>query len=282
MDELFQAKTRELLWDGSVEVLCFGAPENWALRGLSEEANEDFNPGVTGRLRTLLGRHRVGRLYLPSPNFFNAELVAADALWVPWTKNVVFRGKHAEGVLLDKIGDAVGIASSDCPTIIARNRASLLAVAAHAGRESLYDKAAIFDGAPLRQYASVVDAIVAALAPGHRGIDGITAHVSCGISVEVFSHPTSHPKNGERNAALVRYFRDRWGASCVSDDGLGRIDLFEVIAAQFADLGIKRTALTRDSACTYEDTSLARGYTWHSHRREGDGKRNFVLIVRRR
>jgi len=278
LDHQTEPTTRDLLWDGSVEVLCFGAATgDWALRGMTPEENERHNPGIVGRLRTLLDRHRVGRLYLPSPGRFNGQLARPEELGVSWMDGLMFRGAYAEGVTLGKIGEAVGIASSDCPTIIARNARSLLAVGAHAGRESLYDLADLFSGHPARKYASVVDAIVEALA-ADGPMDGISAHVTCGIGPMAFEHRLDDPVHGDRNRRLCAYVTERWGAQCAGDRWFS---LGAIISAQFRARGVPNERLSHRHDCTYSHKDGNRP-RWNSHRRDRDGKRNFVLAIRRK
>jgi copper oxidase (laccase) domain-containing protein len=282
MSEEIEPTTRELLWGDSVEVLCFGEPLNWSLRGMSMDENENFNPGILDRLRSVLDRHRIGRLYLPSPKKFNAELARQEELNVSWMDGLLFRGAYAEGVALEKVGEAVGIASSDCPTIIARNVTSLLTVAAHAGRESLYDQAALLEAAKPRRYASVVDAVMATLTPNVSDAKRVLAHVACGIRSVSFPHQVSFDWDGARNARMLQHLRERWGADCVSSDGEGRIDLHEIIRRQFRAAGVPDERLSEDGRDTHEDRSLTNGHLWHSNRREKNGERNFVIAIRRK
>lgn len=282
MQESLEPTTRELLWNESVEVLCFGNPTNWAMSGMTPEENDDFNPGIVGRLRGLLDRHRISRLYLPSPKQFNAKLARSDELTVRWMDGLLFRGAYAEGVTLEKIGEAVAIASSDCPTLVARNGSSLLALAAHAGRESLYDHAALFDSAKPRRHESVVDAVMEALVPAGGNVRDVQAFVACGISAALFLHPQGFEKNGLRNQVMVRHLRDRWGEACASADTLGRIDLREIIVSQFAAKGVPRCNISGDQACTADDMPAKGAYRWHSHRRDKDGGRNLVIAIRRK
>lgn len=272
--------TRDLLWDDSVEALCFGAATgNWALKGRTAEESETFNPGIVGRLSVLMERHGIHRLYLPSPSRFNGLVTEADELKCRWPGMPVYRGAFVEGVTLGKIGEAVGIASGDCPTIIARNRSSLLTLSAHAGRESLYDLGEIRSGNPSRRFRSVVDAIVAALAPDGRGLEAIWAHVTCGIGREAFTHRTDDPVHGERNRLLLADLGARWGAHCVGGE---RIDLYAVIAAQFRALGVPDERLSFRRDCTFVDMTPEGGHRWHSNRRAKDGKRNLVVAIRRK
>jgi hypothetical protein len=274
--ETIRPTSTAVLWGGSVAVHCYGARHgDWAIKSWDRDEAEALNPGIADRVERVARDRGAGRLYLPSPNRFDGELVVADALKVAWPGDRVFRGAYAEGVTLEKISDACGIASSDCPTIVARNPSTLLVAAAHAGRESLYDAKALFDGAPPRPHDSVTRSIVEALG---RDID---VFVACGIGPDEFLHPTDDPKHGARNAAMIRRLRETWGPSCASDDRAGRIDLVELIRRQFEALGVPRSRVAHDGADTFGDAALDGTPIWHSHRRDKGGKRNFVLVIRR-
>lgn len=267
------------LWDGAVEVLCFGtASGNWALRGMTPEENHAFNPGIVSRLSGVAEAFRLNRLYLPSPHRFNGEVAGPDDFRQAWPKTRLRRGASVEGSTMEKIGEAVGIASSDCPTIIARNRISLLTVSAHAGRESLYDKEALFNGARPRRHESVVDAIMEKLAPGSRGAEDVTVFIACGIKAWWFGHRWDDPVHGENNRRLCEHLDARWGPKCALS---GFIALDEVISAQFRAHGVRPDKISVSEACTYHDKDAKGASRWHSHRRDGQGGRNFVLAVRR-
>lgn len=274
--ETIRPTATSVLWNGAVAVHCYGARHgDWAIKSWESDDADALNPGIAGRIERVARDRGAGRLYLPSPNRFDGEIVGSEALTVAWPGGRIFRGAYAEGVTLGKISDACGIASSDCPTIVARSPSTLLAAAAHAGRESLYDAKALFDGAPPRPHASVTDSIVEALG---RDID---VFVACGIGPSDFLHPTDDPKHGARNAAMIRHLRETWGPSCASDGRDGRIDLVELIRLQFEALGVPRSRVAHDGIDTFGDASIDGKPLWHSHRRDKGGKRNFILVIRR-
>jgi copper oxidase (laccase) domain-containing protein len=266
-------------FDGAVEVDCFGRSSgNWALKGYDRSESEANNPGIGRKIEALLKTHRIGRLYLPTPRTFNALLASSVDLTVPWYEGRIFRGAEAEGVLLDKVQDACGIASSDCPTIVARNGVTGLVVAAHAGRESLYDANRLFNGAAPRRFASVVDAIMDALLGGNvQHTSSIQAHVVCGIGQSNFSHPYDESEQGKRNEKMCAYLNDTWGQGVVSH---GHISLPKLITRQFEKYGVDPYSVHWDKITTYSDTENG-DYQWHSHRRTRSGERNFVLVTRR-
>ncbi len=266
---------------GAVEVHCFGtATGNWALKGYGREGCDAYNLGIGEKIERLLESHRIGRLYMPSPHRFNAELAAHEALQVPWKPGRIFRGVDAEGVVLDKIEDACGIASSDCPTIIVRHGLTGLVVAAHAGLKSLYDDAAIFEKAPKRRHTSVVDAIVETLAPG--GLEDakqLQVFTACGIGALSFRHPWDDREYGDRNKKLCAYLVNEWGVTACTHD---QISLKSIIARQFEAHGVDHSEIRHDYVDTAGPERPGDQYPWHSHRRDKDGRRNFVLTIRRR
>lgn len=240
------------LFDGAVDVDCFGRSSgNWALRGYRRSESEDHNPGIGSKMDALLESHRIGRLYLPTPRAFNGLLVNPIDLKVPWHEGRIFRGAEAEGVPLEKIQDACGIASGDCPTIIARNEATSLVIAAHAGRESLYDAERLFNGAPPRRFPSVVDAIMEALIGSDaRQADRIEAHVVCGICQANFNHPHDASEQGMRNKKMCAHLNVPWGQDVVRH---GYLSLFELIVRQFAARGVDPARVHWDKVDTYSD-----------------------------
>lgn len=273
---MMRADESAVLWDGAVEVHCFGAGHgDWALKGWTREEVEAGNPGITGKLDRLMRDHRVGRLYLPSPKEFNAKVVSPDMLRSAWPGNTVFRGVFADGVLLSKIGEACAIASADCPTIVGRSPSTLLVAAAHAGRDSLYDKDALLNGQEPRPHASVVHALADVLGPD------LHAHVACGIAPEGFLHPADDERYGGTNVRRAAHLRSRWGEACAPDRPSGPIDLHALITAQFEERGIPRDRLSRDRVDTHGDRAADGHPIWQSHRRDKGGKRNLVLVIRR-
>ncbi len=271
--------TSHVLWDGAVAVDCFGRSSgNWALKGYERSESEAHNPGIGRKIEALLRTHRIGRLYMPSPHQFNAKLACPTELRVPWKDGQIFRGVDAEGVLLDKIEDACGIASSDCPTIVARNALTGLVVSAHAGRESLYDADHLFRGFAPRRHTSVVDAIVERLSGGDaRMADSIQAYVTCGICQANFSHPYDGSALGERNKKMCEHLKGAWGQDVAVH---GHISLFELITRQFEARGVHPSHVRWDRTDTFSDKEGG-VHQWHSHRRDQNGERNFVLVTRR-
>lgn len=269
------------LFRGAVEVHCFGtASGNWALKGYGREGCEAYNPGIGEKIEGLLASHRIGRLYMPSPHRFNAELAGHEALQVSWKPGRIFRGVDAEGVVLDKIEDACGIASSDCPTIIVRHGLTGLVAAAHAGLKSLYDDAALFEDAPKRRYASVVDALVETLAPGGlQDAKHLEVYTVCGIGALSFRHPWDDPVYGDRNRKLCGHLVSEWGQTACTFD---QISLKSIIARQFEARGANHNEIRHDYVDTAGPERHGDQFPWHSHRRDKDGQRNFVLTIRRR
>lgn len=277
MTDPLEPTTRTLLWNDSVEVLCFGAATgDWRMRGKTAEENEAFNPGIVERLRGLARRYNAGRIYMPAPYQFNAELAEPEEFVVRWEDDFIRRGVAAEGTVLQKVGEAMGIASADCPTIIARNAKSLLVAAGHAGRDSLYDKEAVHAGAPYRPHESVVFSIMEKLMQGRACPQDIQVYMACGIRGKSFTHPTSlpHPERAA-NERTVTHLRARWGASVASDDGLGTVSLQELARLQFKSRGVYGEQFAEDGVDTFDER-------WHSHHRDADGTRNFVLVIRRK
>lgn len=270
------------LWAGAIDVFCFGrASGDWALRGPGAADAERNNPGVLRRVEALSDRHGC-RIHAPVATPFNAEIVEPDALRDAWIPGKLFRGIEADAVTLGAPGLAFAVASADCPTIVARCSATGYATAAHAGRDCLYDRGALLEGASPRRHESVVHAMIEAFRKAGCVPADIRAFICCGIGPDRFLHGSAHASRGTTNAAIVGHIMARWGAGCLLGDPLeGRLSLAEIIRAQFAELGIHPSHVGHDGGDTHEDRACDGGYAWHSHRRDGDGKRNLVLVIRR-
>lgn len=269
------------LWGGRVEVRCYGRETgNWAFRGDTPAAAEAANQGILAKLSRAVEKGVV--VLAPRAMQFNAAIVRPDALkdgWRPWLR----RGAVADGTVLDRTGLAFAIASGDCPTLVLCDLRSGLVVATHAGRDCLFDRRAWLDGAPPRRDASVVDAAMRVLREHGAEADDIRAFIACGIGPSMFFHRSGGRGVQEaKNARMTTYFTRMWGPSCIMGrPAEGRLALTEIIRGQLADHGVHPAHVAFDGTDTYGDTGRWGTPLWHSHRRDADGRRNLVLVVRR-
>lgn len=183
-------------------------------------------------------------------------------------------------------GEAMMIASADCPTIVfhapphtKHDDTTGRIIACHGGLGELVDLSAIQDGIPKRDHESIVEKMLARFAG--ENFSRMTVHVVCGIGPSHFTRPTDHPTWGDKNAKLIKYLKRRFpdrGESICGGGPNGHIDLRELITNQLGEHGIKRSQVYWDNLDTYRDKRL------HSHQEDtenGDDRhhRNLVLIT---
>lgn len=265
---------------GAVTVRLFGKPWDWNIGG---ENKEDARM----RIDTVTKDMNLLNIYAPKPSDFNAVIcdpsVLREKIAMDQSAARIWRGCNADGTFLQKKGDAFYIGSADCPTIITRNPESGLVVAAHAGRDSLIDKAQVMEKKPYRTDQSVVDAIVACYHPST--LKNLRVFITCGISSTHFTHPHDDVKWGEHNKKMCAYIRMRWSKDCLpgekeGEGKLGRIALSEIICSQFGIYDVSRENIGSDGIDTYSDIGEKGDYCFWSNRRGDGAKRNGVLIVR--
>ena len=266
---------RSLLWDNRVEVLLFGkGTGDWRLQGGSPDEVEKNNPGILSRLKDIFDEFPRVQFYAPRPLEFNAEIVHPHDLNEPWGDRF-WRGKEADGVILQRPRQAFLIASADCPTLIFRNYFTGMIITSHAGRDCLFDRQKLFTGTPSRKKESVIQNLPNNLVPRE-----MAAWIFCGIVGKYFSHPWDHLVNGEDNKKISLHF----GEDClVGDPWEGRLELREVIKKQLIALGVPSWAINGDHVDTYSDREPndRQQYRWHSARRDGPGGgRNLVVVLR--
>lgn len=267
------------LFGNRIEVQCFGRSGNydWALKGEP--------PTTLMRVHDLMVAAGVNTVYAPEPELFNARVAEAGDFTHPVelvNDRTLWRGVKANGGVVPR-GGAYWLSSADCPTIIAHEANSGTTIAAHAGRDCLFDRQRITGRGPSRERESVVDAIVAALQQHQfASRQAIRVFVCGGISAEHFPHPVGDPDHGAANAALCLDALMKYGPTClVGNSGLGMLSLTEVIRAQFLRHGVPAYRIGNDGVDTYGDVDFEGQPLWWSHRR-GDGmRRNGVLVIRR-
>jgi copper oxidase (laccase) domain-containing protein len=254
---------------------------NWSLKGDTPEEAEANNPGILAKIAQLAEECGC-RIFAPVPTTFTAEICRKEDLADEWLRGVLYRGKYADGVALDKMGDAFGLASADCLTAVMRDPKSGLVVAAHAGRDSLVDRRVI-RGGRARRHDSVIHSMVTPfIAHPCATKTDLRAFLACGIGARNFGHEWNHPVHGRDNRRLVNNLVSRYGPEVVMPPRyLGRISLVGLARIQCEMSGIGWGRIGCDATDTYADRDSYGIPLWHSHRRDGDGKRNLVLVIRR-
>jgi copper oxidase (laccase) domain-containing protein len=257
-----------LLFGGAVEVHCFGTRHgNWSMAGKTPEEAEKNNPGIMARMRQASEQFDCVIL-APNPSRFNARIVDEESVNREWIEGRLYRGPLADGVRLRRTNAAFGVASADCPTLILRDRERGSIVAAHAGRDSLIK--------PPDYHNGLVGVMLGDLGLEPYEREEVRAFIACGIHSRHFTHPW---RDGDRNYAMHRIAASLSAAD--EEDEEGGIDLNAVISGQLYVHGAHHSRVGSDSSDTYSDRGRDGSPLWFSNRRDKDGQRNFVLVIRR-
>lgn len=276
-----------ILWGGAVEILCFGRETgDWSLRDETELLPGYPRPEVVEAIGRLAVAYDC-RVYSPNTSAFNAQIVDANHLADELVEGRLYRGIEADGVVLREPGQAFAVSSADCPTFVLWDSITSTVIATHAGRDSLIDPfetvGKVKPWVPSRK--SVVEQAFATMPiPGlHGGNARHKAFVACGIGPLHFRHEMRAPVgSNEGNNALVKWVRLNYGDRCLSGDPTtGSINLNHIIRLQCIRSGMRPEDIGYDGVDTYRDRYPDGRHMWHSHRREGDGTRNLVLVIRR-
>ncbi|MDP3735631.1 MAG: laccase domain-containing protein [bacterium] len=281
-------------FDGKVEVRLFGrngADVDWridAVRRQEElehaEALEQFS-----QLRHVALQAGIDTVYAPDHSRFNAAICESEdfteRISLANSKFALLRGPLAEGCVLPPHSGA-WFSVADCHVIVAYNTATHWVIAAHAGRDSLFNRAAIVgDIEPTVRSASVVDAIINGI---RRGISAeIKVFVAGGIGPVHFTHDPRHPRYAVANKAILAHFYATCGHLASGGyPASGCLSIPEIIRAQFQHRDIEPSNIATDGTDTYSALDADNDYVWWSHRRavslgQHDG-RNGVLVIRRR
>ncbi len=247
---------------------CFGIYNgaNWCV---NRDEPESFNKTVRN-----LSPH-IRRVWMPNPGRFNAEIAPQDMFEIEHRHNgVTVMGKcFADGALIPK-GEAYAITNADCPTLVVWNHQYTHLVAAHAGRDCLFDREYISRGVRTRAHMSVVDAVIERL---NIPAKALSMHIVCGIRRN-FSHSRSHEIYGEFNANLLDFCETEYGSESVLDGDC--IDLYEIVRHQAIENGIYEENITMDTIDTFNQRDDSGNWKWASTRRGTPDRtlRNLVLV----
>ncbi|MBP6888720.1 MAG: laccase domain-containing protein [Candidatus Pacebacteria bacterium] len=278
------------IFDGAVTLYGFGVNHtnqslNWSLKGIERESNFRVTHGhVIEALRLLSGAQRI---YAPSPDKFNS-IVLSDRDFVTHPSYVLSvnidkalrRGIKADGYGPMSPSDAFAVSAADCAVIVVQ--AEELFFAAHAGRDSLFDRQLISTGKASKVNASVVDAIMARIPKELHE----KTRVFVGFTISQgphFEHPTDHKNYGKSNEQLLDaiascYFPSHQDETFGDDFWKrGQLDMKWLIEKQFQTYGVTR--FETDKFCTFSSTDDQGRHLWFSQRRT-NGMRNLFAAVR--
>lgn len=275
------ATTEHVLWNGAVEVRCFGRKTgDWTLKPTAMEA-ERGNPTLLQRLAYLREHYECGRIVIPNPSLFNSAIVHSrdnNAWNEEWLYGHVVRGPYADAVVFTEGTQSFAVASADCPTVILNAPDKGITVAAHAGRDSLFDRSFVLEGVRIKNRGSVIDEMVHACMAYGADPRSLRAFIACGISGARFSHHTDNPEHGPANVKIIEHFVREYGKDTVLHPKHGTISLLATIRSQLRSHSVRDDRIGHDAADTYGDLDTDGAPVWASQRRDGKG-RNLVLVT---
>ena len=252
---------------GKASVFIYGRPHNF--KPLVRQWQDEASVHPTARIIETLGQSTIA---IPQVYTFSANTGSYDDFPTHYQiENVkILTGLHTDAVIL-KPGQAAGIVTGDCPTIVIENTKTGEVAAAHGVRNSNIDRKNIDTGIPSRPYEGVVASV---LDYTKWRPEDLHVFVCAGIAPEHFEHPWSDPTYGEPNRAMVKWIIEKYGEQCVfGNPEDGRIDLFALIKSQCVQFGIDAEHIQHDTLDTYSDERL-----WsHRNRNKSDG-RNIVIV----
>lgn len=207
-----------------------------------------------------------GKIYMPDPRTSNGEIVSGDdfRFRMKLKGATLYWGPKADGVVLHK-GQSCLFCTRDCPIVLMADVETGLAIAAHAGRQSILgdfqaDQGILYDmikGFPTTAWERVMVAIVLSIAGDH------------------FPHDPDHEDPGmrEKNRHMIRWVTKRYGAQCFTDIAKGCLSLPALIRAQCEGLGIRPENIFHDGVDTYSSN------LFYSHRRGDRDGGNLIFVA---
>ncbi len=256
---------------------CFAGPgKEWSLAPLQKPEDVKANSPLVHKLQRAAKWLGADRLYAPTPVDSNGEIISPAQLsrvFILGSGVTMFRNPAvpADGTLLRDPGDAGIFSAGGCGVIVTTIDDRL--IFAHAGRESLIDRARILDGRP-RRHESVVDSIMEA----YHGL-GYTSHQLTRLKVWVFYSIRPEDFLHEFNDAVHSTYNCRVGTDVHARLGRGarrvrdgiELDLPAIAQAQFVQLGVPERNIRLEHAYLADELP---------HTRRRGGGRYLVAIVR--
>ncbi|QSH39054.1 hypothetical protein JXR01_01945 [Candidatus Kaiserbacteria bacterium] len=220
----------------------------------------------------------IQKLWMPRPTEANGELAPQgdfSPLFDGHEHPIIMGNCDADGCIV-RHGDAFGLLSADCATLVAY--ADDMVIAAHAGRDSVMDRTVIAGGDPSRDYSGILESIVVEfLDAGYRPQD-VHLGIFGGIQSN-FLHDPTHPEYGEYNRGLIHYAKQFEGA--LINEEIGDINMNALIRAKATQIyGINPDKIIDDGVDSGSDRDAHGNLLWASHRhaKNGHRERNFILV----
>jgi hypothetical protein len=257
--------TSEVPGQARYTVACFEG-NSWSLARLQKAGDEKKAPelaSMVNRALLGLGAHLA---YAPTPVKFNGKLVRPDALMherIPLGDIMLYRNpaNPADGTWLPSRGCAGIFSAGGCSLIVATLGKEM--VFAHAGRDCVIDRKRIVtrNNKEGRHYESVVNSIIASLAPSRFLCAQMHVAVYYSIRPEDFRHDFDDANSDHvaYNTAAAHILRREYGEECgiVDSRGIG-IDVPRIIRAQFYAQGVPRENISLELAYLSDELPTTR------------------------
>ena len=250
---------------------------NWSLQPIQNQQDAYSQYGLTKLAAALQETFQgMGTSRVYAPHVIPASAVVTDTAALKERIRLgegvsLYRNRDApaDGVFLQR-GDAFAMSAAGCPVIIAT--AGKRMIVAHAGRDSLIERAAVM-GAPARKHLSIVNAIVEAFKKQGTRAGEISMRMYFSIPTLSFEHRFDHPQYGAYNRALAAFIDDRW-EDCMAR----RTDESMFLSLESVFVEQARQAGVRDLLATLSlDECLGLAHT----RDEKDPRRRNLILVKR-
>jgi len=246
---------------------------SWSLRTLQIQEDIFKHHALANGVRAAIDSVGAQRAYAPSVVTANAVVVSSAELEnrIPLGKSIVlYRNKDipADGVFLEP-GEAFVMSGAGCPVIIAI--AGEYMIVAHAGRDSLIERNAVF-GKPSRKRVSIVYAMIEALAKRGAAPEDINMCMQFSIPTEMFEHSPDHPEYGAYNRALATLADTLWHGCVIRKNGSVFLDMESLFVEQAREVGIR---------CVWAMNSLAEFPALAHTRDTTDPSRRNLFVIKR-
>lgn len=246
-------------------VACFEGSD-WSLKPLQKAGDQHHAPELAARIERAvlgLGAHYV---FAPSPALFNAKIIRPDTLLqeqIKLGRVVMYRnpGAPADGTWLPAKNNAGVFSAAGCSMIVATLRKEM--IFAHAGRDCVIDRTRILTRGRenSRHHESIVDTIVAALAPIPFLRQHLHVSVYYSIKPEDFLHSyiVKNPEHLSYNNNAAEMLQEEYGRECGTVDNRGiSIDIPRIIRAQFIELAVPEANISLEHAYLADELPTTR------------------------
>lgn len=243
---------------------CFGG-DDWSLAPLQQAGDQHKAPNLARRVGQALHGLGARYAYAPSPVKFNGKIIPPDVLTeeIPLWQMMMYRNKEApaDGTWLSSPSSAGIFSAGGCSMVVATLGEEL--IFAHAGRDCIIDRKRILTQGREqgRHRESLVDNIVAALAPSRFLRAHVRAWVFYSIKPEEFLHRffDEDPEHLKYNVPAAKMLLEKYEDACgwVDEKGI-YINIPTIIKAQFIALGVPEENINLEHAYLADELPTTR------------------------